>query len=73
MSSFMKIRPLGTDLFHADRRTDCHGEANSIFQQFCESAQKLKDLYLHSSYSFCVKTGVARSSYAGLNVNIWPL
>jgi hypothetical protein len=28
----MKIRPVGAELFHADR----HDEANSRFSQFCE-------------------------------------
>jgi len=32
----MKIRPVGADLFHADRQT--HGESNSRFSQFCEHA-----------------------------------
>jgi hypothetical protein len=26
--NFMKIRPVGTELFNADRRTDRHDEAN---------------------------------------------
>jgi len=43
ISNFIKIRPLGGELFHAtDRRTDIdedrHGEANSHFSQFCELA-----------------------------------
>ena len=37
----MKIYPMGAELFHADRRTDRHDEANSRFWQFCELAQKL--------------------------------
>ena len=32
----MKIRPVGVELFHADR----HDEADSLFPQFCESALK---------------------------------
>jgi hypothetical protein len=36
----MKILPVGADLFHADRRTDGHNEANSGFSQFCERAEK---------------------------------
>jgi hypothetical protein len=36
ISNFMKIRPVGTELFHADGRTDRHYEANSRFLQFCE-------------------------------------
>ena len=41
MPNFMKILPLGAELFHADRRTDRHKEANSRFSQFCESTQKV--------------------------------
>jgi len=32
----MKIRPVGAELFHADRRTDRHDEADGRFSQFCE-------------------------------------
>jgi hypothetical protein len=38
MSNFMKIRRVGAELFHADRRTVRHDEANSRFPQFYESA-----------------------------------
>jgi hypothetical protein len=38
MQNFMKIRPLGAELFNAARRMDGHAEANSRFPQFCESA-----------------------------------
>ena len=34
----MKICPVGAELFHADRQTDKHDEANSRFSQFFESA-----------------------------------
>ena len=34
----MKIRPVEGELFHEERRTDRHAEANSRFLQFCESA-----------------------------------
>ena len=36
----MKIRPVGAVLFHADRRSDGHYEANSSSMQFCERASK---------------------------------
>ena len=40
--NFMKIRPVGGELFHADRQTDGrtarHDEAHSRFSQFCERA-----------------------------------
>jgi hypothetical protein len=38
ISNFMKIRPVGAELFHADRRTDGQDEVNSSFSQFCERA-----------------------------------
>jgi hypothetical protein len=31
----MKIHPVGAELFHANRQTDRHDEANSCFSQFC--------------------------------------
>ena len=40
ISNFMKIRPVGTELY-ADRQTDGHEEANSHFSQFCERACRL--------------------------------
>jgi hypothetical protein len=45
----MKIRPVGAELFHADRRTGRqagrHDEADSRFPQFCERAYTLLTLY----------------------------
>jgi len=38
ISNFMKIRPVGAELFHADGRTDRHDEANIRSSQFCERA-----------------------------------
>jgi hypothetical protein len=50
ISNFMKIRPVGAELFHAerqtggqtdrqtDRHTDRHDEANNRFSKFCERA-----------------------------------
>jgi hypothetical protein len=37
-SKFMKIRPVGAELFHSDGRLDRHDEADSRFSQFCERA-----------------------------------
>jgi hypothetical protein len=34
ISNFMEIRPVGAELFHADK----HDEANSRFSQLCERA-----------------------------------
>jgi hypothetical protein len=38
---FHEICPLGAELFHADRQTDRHDEANNLFSQFCEYTSKL--------------------------------
>jgi hypothetical protein len=35
-SNFMKLSPMGAELFHADR----HKESNSRFLQFCERAYR---------------------------------
>ena len=36
--NFMKIRPVGADLFRADGKTDARDEANSLFPVFRERA-----------------------------------
>jgi hypothetical protein len=36
----MKIRPMGAELFQADRQTDLHDEANSRNSQFCKRAKQ---------------------------------
>jgi hypothetical protein len=36
----MKIRPVGAELFHADRQIDRHGDANSRFSQLYERHNK---------------------------------
>jgi len=36
VSNFLKIRPMRTDLLHADGQTDGHDEAKSCFSQLCE-------------------------------------
>ena len=38
ISNFMKIRPVGAEVFHADRRTSRHDEANNRFSQLRERA-----------------------------------
>ena len=38
MSNFIKIHPVGDQLFHADERIDSHYAANSHFSQFCKGA-----------------------------------
>jgi hypothetical protein len=36
---FLKIRPAGTELFHADRRTDMT-KLKAVFRRFVEQVQK---------------------------------
>jgi len=36
MPNFIKIRPVGAELFHVDWQTDKHDEVNRRFSQFCE-------------------------------------
>jgi hypothetical protein len=36
--SHMKIRPVGSELFHADGQTGRHDETNSCFSQCCEGS-----------------------------------
>ena len=38
ISNFTKIRPVGTELFHVERKTDRCEEASSRFSYFCERA-----------------------------------
>ena len=45
VSNFMKIRPVGAELFHVDWGTDKHEEANGRFSQFWESTWKLNCPY----------------------------
>ena len=38
ISNFIKIRPMRSELFHVDGRSDGHDEANSLSSQFRERA-----------------------------------
>jgi hypothetical protein len=40
MPNVIKIPPVGAELLHADRRTDGHDEAKSLFSQSGEGAYK---------------------------------
>ena len=40
ISNLMKIRPVGAELFYADRWTDGHDDANGRFSRFCERVWK---------------------------------
>ena len=43
LPNFMKIRPVGAEMLHADRQTDRHDEAYCLFSHFRERALELKD------------------------------
>ena len=51
ISNLMKIRPVGVELFHADRWTDRHDEANSRSSQFCERVYKGRKTSKHTVLS----------------------
>jgi len=36
----MKIRLIGAELFHTEKQTDRHDEANSLFSKFCKKPKK---------------------------------
>jgi len=48
----MKIRSLGAELLHADRRTDRHKETNSHFSQILRTCLKIQFLVLKAIKSF---------------------
>jgi len=61
----MKIRPVGAELFHADRRADGRDEANGRFSRFYERALKNSFIFtcnfyinsvwhLHDIHKFCI-------------------
>jgi hypothetical protein len=50
ISNFIKIRPVGAELFHADGQTERHEETNRRFSQFCKSAYKLGCLIVLVGY-----------------------
>src|SRR5215510_9595974 len=43
ISNFIKINPMGAELFCADGRTDGYDETNSRFSQSCEHASEVPD------------------------------
>ena len=47
-TNFIKIRPGGAELFHADRQTDRHDKANSRHSQFCERSDQTLTFASHS-------------------------
>jgi hypothetical protein len=56
ISNSVKIRPVGVELFHADRWTDTHDEANGRISQFwkharLESTEFIKDTCRDSGLS----------------------
>ena len=56
-SNFIKIRPVETELFQADRRADTHDEANSCFPKFCETRLKTAEMQVQE----CLKNTCAHT------------
>ena len=71
----MKIRPVGAELFHADRRTGRRDEVNSRFSQLCEGAKKRalsvtsKDVGLEVIVDKTKYTPMPREQTVGQNCN----
>ena len=67
----MKIRPVGAELFHADRRTNGRtgrqDEAKSRFSQFCEKRLKMIFLYNICQALVPIKPWHSDSSYINWN------
>ena len=53
----MKIRPVGAELFHADRRTDGHDEVSSRFSRFCGTRRNKR--YFHTYVSLVKESAVS--------------
>ena len=51
ITTFMKILPVGSELFRADGRTSRHGEANSRFLKFCDAPKTFRGICLNSPIS----------------------
>ena len=66
MSNFMKIRPVGRELFHADGR-EIHDEASSRFSQFFERAQERERVII---FSLNISTTKRAASLAGLRIAV---
>ena len=63
MSNFMKIRPVGAELFHADRRTDGQTDMTKIivaFRNFVNAPKEERNrhvkllCYLYECLCFCL-------------------
>ena len=49
----MKIRPVGAELFHSDRRTDRHDKSNNRFSKKFANAPKNSVPTAHRTLSIC--------------------
>jgi len=49
ISNFMNIRPVGTELFHSDRRTDGETDIAKLIVAFCNFANAPKNVALRTS------------------------
>jgi len=57
----MNVRPVGTELFHADGHTNRHDEANSRFSPFYERAEKHNTLlYRHKCIQLSLSLRLVR-------------
>jgi len=59
---------MGAELFHVDRRTDGHDEANSYFSQFFERAQKMSVLCVTENNDTSLRFTATDGPYNGTHV-----
>ena len=70
--NFMKIRPLGAEMFHADRWKDKHGITNSRFSQFLEGAKTLYILFIFPHLACpSLKTMITSPKNKNVNCLYW--
>jgi hypothetical protein len=51
LSNFTKIRPVGADVFHANKRTEGQADMTNLIDTFCNFANASKE-----GYKFCIYT-----------------
>jgi hypothetical protein len=76
MPNFMKSRPVGSALSHADGRTDRHDEANSRRSQFCERTYKTHkyhavQILLALSSDFTISVVKTTPLFCGLTLRLY--
>jgi len=64
---FMKICPVGTELFHADEKADRQTDIRELLVAFCDFAKMSKNQFL---YDVSVESRQRMLTYSGRNVTV---